>query len=60
MSDDDESLRAQLVEARDKIRRELEVLRSPSSIGGGADSRSVIADLEHALAEIEAALANRG
>jgi hypothetical protein len=60
MSDDDESLRAQLVEARDKIRRELEVLRSPSSIGGGADSRSVIADLEHELAEIEAALANRG
>jgi len=61
MSDnDDEPLREQLMEARDRIRRELEILRSPSSIGGGADSRSVIAALESELAEIEAALANRG
>ena len=59
-NDDARSLHAQLMEARDRIRRELEVLRSPSSIGGGADSRSVIADLERELAEIEAALANRG
>jgi hypothetical protein len=60
MSDNDEPLRAQLMEARDRIRRELEILISPSSIGGGADSRSVIAALECELAEIEAALANRG
>jgi hypothetical protein len=59
-SDDDRDLRAQLTEARDRIRRELEILMAPSSIGGGADSRSVIADLERELAEIEAALANRG
>lgn len=57
---DDEPLREQLIEARDRIRRELEILRSPSSIGGGADSRSVIAALQSELAEIEAALANRG
>jgi hypothetical protein len=60
MSDSDEPLREQLTQARDRIRRELEILMSPSSIGGGADSRSVIAALEQELAEIEAALANRG
>ena len=60
MSDSDEPLREQLIEARDRIRRELEILRSPSTIGGGADSRSVIAALESELAEIVAALANRG
>ena len=60
MSDNEEPLREQLMEARDRIRRELEILRSPSSIGGGADSRSVIAAQESELAEIEVALANRG
>ena len=61
MSDNDNKpLREQLTEARDRIRREREVLMAPSSIGGGADSRSVIAALERELAEIEAALANRG
>jgi hypothetical protein len=60
MSDNDEPLREQLMEARDRIRRELEILRSPSSIGGGADSRSVVAALQSELAQIEAALANRG
>jgi hypothetical protein len=59
MSDSDEPLREQLIEARDRIRRELEILRSPSTIGGGADSRSVIAALESELSEIVAALANR-
>jgi hypothetical protein len=64
MSDDDDdddgrSLDAQLIEARDKVRRELEILRSPSSIGGGADNRSVVADLEKELAELEDAIARR-
>ncbi len=59
MSDSDESLRQQLTEARDKIRRELEILLTPSSIGGGADDRGVIAELEAELAQIEEALANR-
>jgi hypothetical protein len=59
MSDNNEPLNEQLMEARDRIRRELEILIAPSSIGGGADSRSVIAALESELAEIEAALANR-
>jgi hypothetical protein len=59
MSDNEAPLNEQLMEARDRIRRELEILIAPSSIGGGADSRSVIVALESELAEIEAALANR-
>jgi hypothetical protein len=47
--DDDRPLREQLDEAIDRVRRELEILRSPSSIGGGADNRSVVADLETEL-----------
>ena len=64
MSDPDEDpisdadLRAQLMEARDRIRRELEILQAPSSIGGGADNRSVIAELQAELAQIQQALAN--
>jgi hypothetical protein len=57
--EDDRPLDEQLIEARDKVRRELEILRSPSSIGGGADNRGVIADLEKELAELEDALARR-
>ncbi len=59
MADTDEDLRAQLIEARDKVRRELEILSAPSSIGGGSDDRSVVADLEAELRQIEEALANR-
>jgi len=64
MSDDeiltDAELKSELMEARDKIRRELEILMSPSSIGGGADNREVIALLEKELGEIQAALNGRG
>lgn len=63
MTDDDElddaDLHAQLLEARDRLRREIEILMSPSSIGGGADNREVIVALEQELAQIEAILANR-
>lgn len=59
MTDSDKSLHDQLIEARDKIRRELEILISPSSIGGGADNRSVIAALQDELRQIEEQLANR-
>jgi hypothetical protein len=57
MSDSKDSLRAELTEARDKIRRELEILLTPSSIGGGADDRGVIAELQAELKQIEEALA---
>jgi hypothetical protein len=60
MSDPDAPLREQLDEAIGRVRRELEILRSPSSIGGGADSRSVVADLEKELRELEEARAGVG
>ena len=63
MSDDDDDprpLREQLDEASDRVRREIEILRSPSSIGGGADNRSVLADLETELAQLTEARANVG
>jgi|HubBroStandDraft_1064217.scaffolds.fasta_scaffold178474_2 hypothetical protein len=60
MSDSDEPLRPQLDEAIARVLRELEILRSPSSIGGGADNRSVIADLETELAQLREARGNVG
>ena len=60
MAETDEDLRAQLVEARDKVRRELEILSAPSSIGGGADDGSVVAALQDELRELEEALARVG
>ena len=59
MSEDDESLNQQLIQARDRVRRELEILLAPSSIGGPPDNGSVIADLESELADLEDAIANR-
>ena len=62
MSDDDDPrpLREQLDEAIDRVRREIEILRSPSSIGGGADNRSVLADLEAEYEQLKQARANVG
>jgi hypothetical protein len=51
MPDPETPLREQLDEAIGRVRRELDILRSPSTIGGGPDDRSVIAELE---AELEA------
>jgi hypothetical protein len=59
MTETDRELRAELTEARDKLRRELEILQSPSSIGGGADNRSVVAAMEAELQKIEDALSGR-
>jgi hypothetical protein len=49
-------LRAELLEARDRVRRELEILESPSTIGGSPVNGSVVTDLQKELAEIEEAL----
>ena len=49
MSDTKKQLHAELTEAIDKVRRELEILRQPSSIGGAPDNGSVVADLESEL-----------
>jgi hypothetical protein len=64
MPDDDDDLdgaelHAQLVEARAKLRRELEILISPTNVGGGADNREAIALLRAELEQIEAVLSNR-
>lgn len=56
MSEPKEPLREELTEAIAKVRRELEILQTPSTIGGPADDRSVIADLE---AELQALLEAR-
>lgn len=56
---DERELKAQLVEARDKLRRELEILISPTNVGGGADNREAIALLQAELRQVEDALANR-
>ena len=60
MSDSEKPLREQLDEAIDKVRRELEILHSPSSIGGGSNDGSVIADLEKELRELQEARFNVG
>lgn len=57
--DTDDSIHEQLIEARDKLRRELEILSAPSSIGGGSNDGSVVAAMESELRQIEDALANR-
>ena len=60
MSDSETPLRDQLDEAIAKVRRELEILQSPSSIGGGADNRQVIAELQAELLELKQARAGVG
>jgi hypothetical protein len=60
MSESEKPLREQLDDAIAVVRRDLEILRSPSSIGGGADNRSVIADLETELSALREARANVG
>jgi hypothetical protein len=60
MSESEKPLRDQLDDAIDRVRRELEILEAPSSIGGGADSRSVVAALRSELLELEQARAGVG
>jgi hypothetical protein len=55
MTDPEKPLRAQIDEAIERIRRELEILSAPSSIGGGADDRGVVAALETELRELQEA-----
>ncbi len=46
MSESDKSLREQMTDGMEKIRQQLELLRSGPTIGEPLDDRSVIADLE--------------
>jgi hypothetical protein len=58
MSDSEPPLRQQMTEAMEKIRRQLELLRSGPTIGGALDDRSVIADLEAEFQALQAARAD--
>jgi hypothetical protein len=60
MSDSEKPLREQLDAAIAKVRRELEILEAPSSIGGGANDGSVVAALQKELRELEEARAGVG
>jgi hypothetical protein len=60
MSETDKPLREQLDDAIARVQRELEILISPSSIGGGADNREVIAELEAELAQLKEARGHVG
>ena len=60
MSESEKPLRDQLDDAIDKVRRELEILETPSSIGGGSDDRSVIAELQAEYRALQEARANLG
>jgi len=56
------SLRAQLLDARDKVRRQLEILKGQPSSGDPrwGDIRGVIAELEAELRDLNAAFNNLG
>jgi hypothetical protein len=58
--EDERPLRVQLIEARDKLRREIEILQSPSGIGRAPDCGDEMAALETELREIEDALSDLG
>ncbi|MGA0601359.1 hypothetical protein ACO2Q3_11715 [Caulobacter sp. KR2-114] len=58
MSESDRELREELTQAIDKVRRELEILQAPSSIGGSPANGSVIAELEDELRRLEEAKAD--
>ena len=60
MSDSDLPLYDQMTQAMDNIRRQVELLNAPSSIGGGSDDRSVIADLEAEYQALRQARAELG
>ena len=46
MSESEKPLRAQMTDAMDKIRQQLELLRSGPTLGEPSDDRSLIAELE--------------
>ncbi len=60
MQDLETPLRQQMTEAMDKIRSQLELLRSGPTIGGPSDDRTVIADLEAEYQALREARANLG
>ncbi len=60
MIDPDTPLREQIAQAMAKIERELEILQGPSTIGGPADNREVIAQLQAEYQALKEARAHVG
>jgi hypothetical protein len=60
MSESDKPLREQITDAMERIREQLDLLRSGPTIGGPSDDRSVIADLEAEYEALKEARANLG
>lgn len=63
MSKPEKSLRQELLDAREKVSRQIEVLQAGPAVrarGQGPDFEPVLADLEATLKEIDDALANLG
>jgi hypothetical protein len=60
MSESDKPLREQMTDAMERIREQLDLLRSGPTIGGPSDDRSVIADLEAEYAALKEARAGLG
>ena len=61
MSDPAKPLREQMTEAMEKIRQQVEILRSGPTMGGPSDDRSLLAELEaeyQALKEARAKLSS--
>jgi hypothetical protein len=54
------SLREQMTEGMERIRQQLDLLRSGPNIGGPSDDRSLIADLEAELQALSEARENLG
>lgn len=60
MTDPDTPLREQIAQAMARIERELEILQGPSTIGGPADNREVIAQLQAEYQALKEARAHLG
>jgi hypothetical protein len=54
------TLREELIEARDTIRRQIEICQSPSALRSAPDYRAAIAELEAELSQIEDAIRDLG
>jgi hypothetical protein len=60
MSESAKPLREQMTDAMEKIRQQVEILRSGPTMGGPSDDRSLIADLEAEFQALKEARANLG
>jgi hypothetical protein len=60
MSESQKPLREQMTDAMEKIRQQLEILRSGPTMGEPSDDRTLIAELEAEFRALQEARANLG